>query len=232
MFKCIKNYAKDWSLFEKCWLLTFTSVNIYLFFAWNDTLVGLIASLTGMMCVVLVAKGKISNYYFGIVNVVLYAYVAYQSNYYGEVMLNLLYFLPIQFVGLYYWRKNANKEKTKDDVLVTHLEFNEKLFWMIISILGIFLYGVFLRYLGGTLPFVDSTSTILSIIAMILMIKRVTEQWILWITIDVVSIYMWVYILFQGGNDISMLIMWTAYLVNAMYGYYNWRKLEKIQNDR
>ena len=67
MFKCIKDYAKEWSLFEKCWLLTFTPVNVYLFFAWNDTLVGLIASLTGMMCVVLVAKGKISNYYFGIV---------------------------------------------------------------------------------------------------------------------------------------------------------------------
>ena len=144
----------------------------------------------------------------------------------------MFYFLPVQFVGLYYWRKNANKERIKDDVLVTHLGFNEKLSWMIISILGIFLYGLFLRYLGGTLPFVDSTSTILSIIAMILMIKRVTEQWILWIAIDVVSIYMWAYILFQGGNGISMLIMWTAYLVNAMYGYHNWRKLEKIQNDR
>jgi nicotinamide mononucleotide transporter len=228
--KYIKDYAKDWNLFEKIWLSVFTLINIYLFFAWKDTLIGLITSLTGMICVVLVAKGKISNYYFGIINVALYAYIAFQSKYYGEVMLNALYFLPMQFIGLYYWKKYKRKGKRKDGVSVKHLSLKEKLIWASFSILGVFFYGLFLKYLGGTLPFIDSSSTILSIIAMILMVKRVTEQWILWITIDVVSIYMWFYILAQGGNEISMLVMWTAYLVNAIYGYYNWRKLEKIQN--
>lgn len=225
----IKNYFEDWNLFEKVWLSAFALVNIYLFFAWNDTLTGLIASLTGMVCVVLVAKGKISNYYFGIVNVILYAYIAYQSKYYGEVMLNALYFLPMQFIGLYYWKKHAKKGK-KDDVKVKHLNSYERIIWATISIFGILGYGLFLKYLGGTLPFIDSSSTVLSIVAMVLMVKRVTEQWLLWIAIDVVSIYMWFYILLQGGNEISMLVMWTAYLVNAIYGYYNWNKMGKIQN--
>ncbi len=228
----IKKYFGDWSLFEKSWLLLFTVINIYLFFAWQDTPVGLIASLTGMMCVVLVAKGKISNYYFGIVNVILYAFIAYQSRYYGEVMLNIIYFLPTQFIGIYYWRKNVNKSKSADDVIIKHLKIREKLAWGCISILGVIGYGFFLKYLGGTLPFIDSASTVLSVIAMLLMIRRVTEQWILWIAIDIVSIYMWFHILVNGGNDISMLVMWSAYLVNAIYGYYNWRKMEKIQNAR
>lgn len=226
------NYFKDWNLFEKIWLLTFTLVNLYLFFIWQDTLIGLVASLSGMLTVVLVAKGKISNYYFGIVNVVAYALVAWQSKFYGEVMLNLLYFLPMQFVGLYFWKKNSKKGNTKDDVKVKSLSINAKIIWLIISVIGVFWYGVFLESLGGTLPFVDSASTVLSVIAMILMVKRVTEQWILWITIDVVSIYMWFYILSNGGNEISVLIMWTAFLVNAIYGYVNWKKLERNQNEK
>ncbi|MBU4501779.1 MAG: nicotinamide riboside transporter PnuC [Nanoarchaeota archaeon] len=227
MLKHLKNYFKDWNLFEKSWLLIFSIINIYLFFAWSDTLIGLTASLTGMICVVLVAKGKISNYYFGIINVILYAYIAYQSKYYGEVMLNGFYFLPMQFIGLYYWKKHRNKNKSKDDVKIKLLSFTQRFGWLTISVLGVFFYGLFLKYLGGTLPFVDSTSTILSVIAMILMVKRVLEQWILWIAIDVVSIYMWFYILTQGGNEISMLIMWSAYLVNAVYGFYNWSKMAK-----
>lgn len=49
---------KNWTRFEIGWLLTFTLVNIYLFIAWADSLIGLISSITGMLCVVLVAKGK------------------------------------------------------------------------------------------------------------------------------------------------------------------------------
>lgn len=225
--KFLKNYFKDWNLFERIWLIAFTIINVYLFFAWGDTVIGLVTSLTGMICVVLVAKGKISNYYFGIVNVVLYAYIAYQSRYYGEVMLNLFYFLPIQFVGIFYWMKHKNKKKGNDDVKVAKLSLKEKTIWTVISVLGVISYGFILESLGGTLPFVDSTSTVLSVIAMILMVRRVTEQWILWIIVDIVSVYMWFYILFQGGNDISMLVMWSAYLVNAVYGYYNWKKMEK-----
>lgn len=57
----MKNYFKDWNLSEKIWLFTFTAVNLYLFFAWHDTWIGLTASITGMLCVVLTAKGKISG---------------------------------------------------------------------------------------------------------------------------------------------------------------------------
>ena len=100
----MKKYFTDWNLFEKIWLLTFTAVNIYLFFSWGDTWIGLTASLTGMLCVVLTAKAKMSSFYWGLINIFSYSYVAYQSAYYGDVMLNLLYFLPMTFFGIYFWR--------------------------------------------------------------------------------------------------------------------------------
>lgn len=225
----IKSYFSAWSLFEKIWLFSFTLINIYLYFAWSDIILGLITSLTGMLCVVLVAKGKISNYYPGIINVVLYAYIAYGQKYYGEVMLNALYFLPMQFIGLYLWKRNKLSKYKKDEVKVEIMSNKSRVTWTIISCTLIFVYGLVLRSMGGNLPFIDSTSTVLSVIAMLLMAKRFMEQWILWIVVDVVSIIMWFVVLAKGGNDISILVMWTAYLVNAVYGMVNWIKLYKMQ---
>ncbi|MEI6731091.1 MAG: nicotinamide riboside transporter PnuC [archaeon] len=226
ILKKVKNYFKDWNLYEKIWLLAFFAVNIYLFFAWHDTLVGLTASLTGMLCVVLTAKGKISSFYYGLVNIFTYSYVAYGSAYYGDVMLNMLYFLPMTFVGIYYWKKNTVQKKKKEKLLVKHLAWKEKFVWFAGSLAVVFLYGLFLKWLNGTLPFVDSVTTVFSIVATILLTKRMTDQWFYWILVDVWSIVMWLYIFMRDGNEVSMLVMWTAFLVNAVYGYYNWRKME------
>src|SRR3954466_3951520 len=101
---------KNWTRFEIVWLFTFTIVNIYLFIAWEDSLIGLISSITGMLCVVLVAKGKIANYYFGIVQTLTYAYIAYGYGLYGEVMLNALFYFPVQFIGIYLWKQNRTEQ--------------------------------------------------------------------------------------------------------------------------
>ena len=101
--------------------------------------------------------------------------------------------------------------------------------WLIITLAIAFLFGLFLRFIHGTLPFVDSVTTVCSIVATILLTKRVTDQWFYWIIVDVWSIVMWVYIFLRDGNQVSMLVMWSAFLVNALYGYYNWRKMEKME---
>ncbi len=226
----MKKIFSGWNPFEKIWLLTFTLINIYLFFTWHDTWVGLIASLTGMLCVVLTAKGKMSSFYFGLVNIFTYSYVAYNSAYYGDVMLNLLYFLPMTFFGIHYWGKNLKKEKETKRVFVKSLNWKNKISWLLISLVVVFIYGLFLKWLNGTLPFIDSVTTVFSIVATIMLTKRLTDQWFYWIMVDIWSIVMWVYIFLRDGSEVSMLVMWSAFLVNAIYGYYNWRKMEKNQN--
>lgn len=228
MINCIKRYFKDWELFEKVWLLVFTILIIGLSIYWRDTITGIACSLSGIWCVVLVAKGKISNYWIGIVNIILYAIISYGNKYYGEVMLNAFYFLPMQFVGAYVWIKNK-KPNTKDGIIVKTLTNKNRVIWVIVSILGVMAYGKVLELLGGNLPYVDSMSTVLSIMAMLLMVYRFIEQWILWIIIDIVTIILWFIAMMKGGNDISILLMWTAYFFNAIYGMYNWIKMYKLQ---
>jgi len=224
----LKNYFSDWSTYEKVWLGVFTLINVVLFFVWDDTLLSLTASMTGIWCVVLVAKGKISNYLFGVVNVSLYAWLSYQQGYFGEVMLNGLYFLPMQFIGIWFWLKNKNPNK-KDSVYVKVMSNRLRGFWLAVSGISIFLYGLFLKSLGGNLPFFDSTSTVLSVIAQILMTLRYMEQWILWIFVNIVTIIMWITVLSKGGINVTMVVMWSAYLVNSIYGTINWWKMAKEQ---
>ncbi len=231
IYNYIKNYFKDWETFEIVWLGTFTIVNIWLFYAWNDTWIGLIASLTGMLCVVLTAKGRISNYYFGIINVILYGFIALQNKFYGEFILNFAYFLPMSFLGIFYWVKHKN-EKKFDTVYVRKIKASELVFWILISISAIIVYGSFLKSVGGTLPYVDASSTVLSIAGMILTVRRATAQWILWVIVDIIEVGMWFYIFLQDGTQVSMIVMWSAYLVNAVYGYYTWRKMEVTQNGK
>ncbi|MDF2857526.1 MAG: nicotinamide riboside transporter pnuC [Neobacillus sp.] len=222
---------KSWTRFEMAWLFTFTMINVYLFFAWSDSLIGLISSFSGMLCVVLVAKGKISNYYFGIIQTLTYAYIAYGYGLYGEAMLNALFYFPIQFIGIYLWRKNKTERGVKgEDVKVKSLS---KMGWLY-TLLTIFIltigYGFFLKYLGGNNVWTDSATNVLSIAAQIMMLKRLTEQWLLWIAVNVLSIFLWLSVLLsQGGNDFSMLVMWSAFLVNSIYGYLNWRKMHVKQ---
>ncbi|MED4753688.1 nicotinamide riboside transporter PnuC [Brevibacillus choshinensis] len=224
-------YFADWSWFERLWLLAFTVVNVYLFFALDDTLIGLIASLTGMLSVVLVAKGKTWNYYPGIINVVLYAFVAYGQKYYGEVMLNLLYFLPMQFIGLFMWRKNGLSEEKRNDVRVAVMTNRARIYWSVLCLAVTVVYAWVLKTMGGALPFIDSLTAVLSIVAMIFMVKRFVEQWVVWIIIDVLTIYMWLVAFMGDGNDVSILVMWTAYLMNAIYGWLNWRTQYRMQKE-
>ena len=115
-------FLRDWTMFEKAWMFAFTIINVYLFFAWDDTLLGLITSISGMLCVVLVAKGKISNYYFGIIQTATYAYISYGYGLYGETMLNALFYFPVQFIGLYLWSKNKVKHDVKgEDISIKRL---------------------------------------------------------------------------------------------------------------
>lgn len=222
---------KNWTMFEKVWLSVFTLVNIYLFVAFKDTWLGLISSITGMLCVVLVAKGKISNYYFGIIQCGTYAYISYTYGLYGEAMLNGLFYFPLQFVGIYMWNKHkASTSTVGEDVEVKKLTKRGWITLIIVSIVSSAIYAEILHLIGGQQVRIDSIAVVLSIIAQILMLKRYAEQWFLWILVNLLSISLWLITLIKtGGNDWAMLVMWSAFLVNSVYGYVNWVKMGKQQ---
>lgn len=220
--KLIIQELKGWKLWEIAWLVTSSLVILGLSLYWKDTVIGIISAITGVACVVCTGKGKLSAYIFGAVNTLLYAIISYQSKYYGEVMLNALYYFPLQFYGLYVWSKNMNPET--NEVNKKKMSLKSTGIMLLATAAATALYGYILLKMGGALPFVDSLSTVVSVVAMIISIKMYAEQWLLWIIVDIVTVVMWVVDFANGNDNIATLLMWIVYLGNAVIMYYKWMK--------
>lgn len=223
---------KDWTMFEKIWLLVASTTILILSFLWDETAIGLIASLSGVLCVVLVAKGKLSSYFFGVINAATYGYVAMQYGLYGEMQLNWYFYLPLQFVGFALWykhrKKTADNKVNGEDIYAKRLNRKQWGVLVVLIVIGYFGYSFYLNEIGSNLAGLDGLAVVLSVFAQFLMIFRFAEQWLLWIMINVLTVVLWfVVLLTSDGNDWTMLACWIAYLVNSVYGYINWINISK-----
>ena len=227
--KYIKSELTGWKAWEIAWLLLATGVILGLSIYWGENAIGLIMALTGVWCVILTGKGKRSSFLFGIVNAALYAYVAFGAKYYGEVMLNALYYVPMGFVGWFAWKKHMNDDT--GEVEKKRLPLKKGILIYAATGLAIFLYGLVLAALGGNLPYVDSMSTVVSVVAQILSIWRLMEQWVLWVIVDIVTVIMWAIDFAKGGETIATLAMWAIYLVNAIIMFVRWYR-EANRNEK
>ena len=195
---------------------------------------GSLAGITGVLCVVLVAKGSIWNYAFGLVNVSLYAWISYKAALYGDAGLNALYYLPMQFIGWWQWRKRgaamSESESAGDGVQVKarRLDWSQRVLLVLGCFAAVTAVGFLLKYLGDPQPFKDSATTVLSIVAQALMALAFMEQWALWIITNVISVIMWSVCVLRGEAHAGvMVIMWVFYLLNSINGFRVWLKLSK-----
>jgi nicotinamide mononucleotide transporter len=228
MRNLIKNELTGWKLIEVFWLILtcaiITGQSIY----WGDSLMGIISSLTGVACVVCTGKGKLSAYLFGLVNCVLYAIISYRATLYGETMLNALYYIPMQFVGLFVWSKHINAETGE----VEKRKMRPQGIVLLIAVISVatYLYGLLLRHLGDAMPFVDAFTTVSSVVAMIISIRMYAEQWWIWVAVDVFSVYMWWCDFRNGSDNMATLLMWGVYLGNAVIMLVKWEKEARHKN--
>lgn len=188
---------------------------------------GMVAAIAGLVNVVLCAKGSIVNYLFGLINVSLYAYISFKSQLYGDFALNALYYIPMQFIGFYSWRKRGSAENSSQ-VEGRRLSWKQRAVWGGATVLATVTGAVVLAKVGDPYPVKDSITTIVSIIAMLLMVNAYMEQWVLWILVNLVSVFIWLQFTVAGEpHSAPMLIMWLFYTANSINGYRVWLKLSK-----
>ena len=197
-------------------------------------MLGSMAAITGVLCVVLVAKGSIWNYLFGLVNVSLYAYISYKASLYGDAALNALYYLPMQFIGWWQWRRRGAAMSAAEagdsgvQVKARRFTWKQRTILFLGCAAAVIAVGFLLQYFNDPQPFKDSTTTVLSIVAQALMALAFMEQWVLWIITNVVSVIMWCVCVSRGEAHAGiMVIMWAFYLMNSINGLRVWLRLSK-----
>lgn len=225
------------SVFDICLIIGIGVTNIlYSVFSGTVDILGSLTGIAGVLCVVLVAKGSIWNYLFGLVNVSLYAWISFKTGLYGDAALNALYYVPMQFIGWWQWRKRgaatsrAASTEPDHDVRVRARRMSglQRVVLALFSAALVFAGGLLLERLGDPQPYKDSATTVLSIIAQALMALAFMEQWALWIITNVISVAMWSVCVARGEEHAGlMVIMWLFYLLNSLNGLRVWLKLSK-----
>ena len=207
---------------------------IYSALSGNVDIVGSVAGIAGVLCVVLVAKGSIWNYLFGIINVSMYAYISYKAALYGDAALNALYYVPMQFIGWWQWRKRGAAVSEAEaggagvQVKARRFTWHQRAILALGCAAGVIAVGYVLKHFGDPQPFKDSATTVLSIVAQALMALAFMEQWALWIITNVISVVMWSICLVRGeAHAAVMVIMWVFYLLNSLNGFRVWLKLSR-----
>ncbi|MDR2199709.1 MAG: nicotinamide riboside transporter PnuC [Deltaproteobacteria bacterium] len=210
----------NWKPFEIIWLILFGTVAVALTVFYDSGFFAFTVYLAGIICVVLAAKGHILNYVIGLYNCFGYGYLSYANGLYGEMCLNFFFFVPMAIVGMMVWKRSLKKERVRMRALSPrHLA--ELVFLIALAVLA---GGWCLSLIEGqNTPYLDSATNALSISATFLMTWRYKEQWFAYIALDVLTIAMWFYRALAGSPEgILMVSMWTAYLINAAYGYRVW----------
>ncbi len=226
----IKEWLKQelwtgYTIFEKLFLVSMLALQIIVFILVPDTVIGIISGISGVISVVLCAKGKISFYYIGFVQTVSYLYLAWTNKLYGEVIENIFYLVTMVW-GIFLWKKNMQKnDDGTSDVKAKKFTPLQWTLSIILTLLATYFVGLWLESIGSNEAYLDAATNVMSIFAQLLMIWRFREQWIWWIVIDVICVIMWARI----GNW-SMVAMYISWIINAAYGWYNWSKLNKSQS--
>lgn len=228
--KFVKNEISGWKRSEVLWLFFSCAVICALSVYWGDSLMGMVSSVTGVAYVVCNGKGKLSAYIFGTVNCVLYSIIAFNSKLFGETMLNALYYLPMQFVGFFAWKKHMNNE-TKE-VMKLHMSSKGRIITAVSVVIATILYGLLLKTFNDAMPYIDSFTTTASVIAMVVAIKRYSEQWWLWTAVNAVSIYMWWCDFSSGSDNIATLLMWIVYFATGIIMLIKWEKEVQFNRKR
>lgn len=217
-----EEFLSGWKPFEVVWVVIFLAAQIIAYVFMPDSLLGMISGITGILCVVLVSKGKISNYFFGLIFAYTYFYVSWGSNFLGEMNTALYVYIPSQFIGYFMWKQNMQSDNGGESVIAKALTPKGWAILLLSVAIGTLCFVQALKAAGGSSTELDGLTTIITVAAQLLMILRYREQWLLWIVLNVLSILLW-------KGQPAMYLMYSAYLLNSLYGYYNWTKLVKVE---
>lgn len=223
----IKNWARSefgsgYTWFDKAFMIGMLLLQVIVFIISPDSVLGIVAGISGVISVVLCAKGKISFYFIGFVQTISYLILAWQNVFYGEVIENIFYLVTMVW-GIFVWKKNSQIDEDGSAYVeakkFTPLQWVLSIVGTAIATLGV---GYLLTLMGSHQAYTDAATNVLAIFAQILMVRRYREQWIWWFVIDVLCLKMWI----VAGN-MYMVAMYIAWIINCIYGWYNWTKLNR-----
>lgn len=188
------------------------------------TVINFISAVCGVICIFFTAKANISNFVFASVNTIVYAVYLVYWHIWGTALLEILFYIPMNFVSWYFWAKHRDWEMTQKTKSKRLTLWQNGICVAVVVASALIYHGVLVK-IGGEVAWFDAFTLSIGILATILELLRCREQYIWWIIADVVSIGM-----YSVHFDMVYLTKRSIYLIMAIIGLRNWVKLNRMRN--
>ena len=177
----------------------------------------------GLLYLYLEYKANVWLWPVSVIMPIVYIYIFYQSKFYADMGIYIYYF----FASIYGWYIWTRSTKKTEQVIITHtpIKYLSKMVGLF-ALIFIVITFILVRFTDSPVPYGDSFTTTLSIIAMWMLAHKYIEQWWLWIAVNVVStgLYFW-----KGLYPTALLFV--VYSIIPFFGYFKWKKMmvEQVQ---
>jgi nicotinamide mononucleotide transporter len=170
--------------------------------------------LSSIVYVILAARENIWCWAFGLIGVSLSFVIYLQTKLYSDASLQIFYMI-MSVYGWIHWSQHPPKQHLP----IRTLPFLQHVFWIGIGLAGTAILGAFWTFFGAALPYIDAFTTSFSIIATFFVARKILENWIYWIIIDIVCVGVYI----QRSIPLFA-ILFLVYTIIAVFGFFRWRK--------
>lgn len=178
----------------------------------------IIGAVTGLVYLYLEIKQKIWLWPVGFLTSAFYIYIFFASKFYADMGLQF-YYLGVSLYGWWYWVHGGKKGESKT-LPVSHIKPRLALILSAITIpIFVLLVFVLKNFTDSPVPYGDSFTTALSIIATWMLARKILEMWWIWMVVNAVSLALYVY---KGLYPTSVLFIF--YFTMSIVGYLQWKK--------
>lgn len=183
----------------------------------------------GGVAVWLSAQANVWSWPVGAVSVALFFFLFYQIQLYPDMGLQVFFFVT-NIQGWWRWtHPKPGEENRQDELRVTRMPPRQALTWVLLGLLGTLVLGTFAQNLHTLLPvvfsqpsafpYIDSFTTVMSVVATYMMVQKRVECWYVWLVVDIILTYVY----FAKGVKL-VAAEYVIFCGIAVQGAYLWTK--------
>lgn len=222
----IKNYFKNWNLYEILFLTLGITITILVSILTKSSTISMIYVITYIINALLTSKGRPESYIFGFIGIIFYGYLSYQQKYFGELIIIVFMSIPVMIMGVISWLKNRDDET----IIINTISIQEILLVLLSQVIMFFGYYYILKLFNTNMLIVSTLSIIMSLLALYFGARRSELSFYFYILNDIVGIALWLVPIINGDTANYSVILGPALLfINDNYGVFNWKRIKKKQ---
>ena len=224
----LKNPFNDLTKFEMVlWIVSMIVVSLSFVLSEGGDYLTLVASLIGVTALIFVAKGYVLGQILTVIFAVFYGIISFYFRYYGEMLTYMCMTAPIAILAVISWIRHPFENSKEVEVRKMHRGEAGVMFALALSVTFVFYF--ILGAMGTANLFFSTISVTTSFLACYLTFMRNPHYAVAYAANDIVLIVLWIMASVEDISYLPMFFCFVMFFVNDMYGFINWKRMEKRQ---